>query len=147
MLEIDKKFNELFFKEDLVKESEKIHKKVKFSLVNGKNLNSKWNDDKNLSYLIHECINIEDSMNKINLINEEIKKNMIINKEINFITKEYEIIDYIQMFGNINVKTEDDNNNKVDKKAEKIGKKEKKSKKSKKQLEDDEEDVFGGLFK
>ena len=147
LLEIDKKFNELFFKEDLVKESEKIPKKVKFSLDNGKKMNNKWNDDKNLSYLIHECINIEDSMNKINLINEEIKKNMIINKEINFITKEYEIIDYIKMFGNINVKTEDDNNNKVDKKAEKIGKKEKKSKKSKKQLEDDEEDVFGGLFK
>ena len=147
LLEIDKKFNELFFKEDLIKESEKIPKKVKFSLDNGKNLNNKWNDDKNLSYLIHECINIEDSMNKINLINEEIKKNMIINKEINFITKEYEIIDSIKMFGNINVKTEDDNNNKVDKKTEKIGKKKNKSRKSKKQLEDDEEDVFGGLFK
>ena len=64
-------------------------------------------------------------MNKINLINEEIKKNMIINKEINFITKEYEIIDSIKMFGNINVKTEDDNNNKVDKKTEIIGKKKK----------------------
>ena len=147
LLEIDKKFNELFFKEDFVKESEKMPKKVKIFLDNGKNINNKWNDDKNLNYLIHECINFEDSMNKINLINEKIEKNITINKEINFITKEYEIIDSIKMFGNINVKTEDDNNNKeYEKKEAKKGKKVRKGKKARKQLEDDEEDVFGGLF-
>ena len=123
LLEIDKKFDEHFFKEDLVKESEKLPKKVKFSLENGKNMNSKWDDDKNLNYLIHQCINIEDSMNKINYIDEEIKKNMIINKEINFITKEYEIIDSIKKFGNINVKIDDKYNE--EEKKEKVKEKEK----------------------
>ena len=36
LLEIDKKFNDLFFKEELIKESEKLPNKIKLALEKGK---------------------------------------------------------------------------------------------------------------
>ena len=42
------------------------------SLEKGKKINEEWNDD-NLNSLINDCINIENNIKEINIINESIK--------------------------------------------------------------------------
>ena len=63
LLEIDQKFDSLFFKEDLIKESNKLPNKIKLSLEKGKNLNNDWNNGNKLNLLINDCINIEKILN------------------------------------------------------------------------------------
>ena len=67
-LEIDKQFDETFFKEELIKESEKLPKKVNTLLQSSKIEDNVWNDKNKLSFLINNCINIENSIKDINLI-------------------------------------------------------------------------------
>ena len=74
LLEIDNKFDNLYFSEDLIKKSEKLDKKVKLSLEAGKKLNNEWDNDSKLSLLINDCINIEMNINDINIINNNIGK-------------------------------------------------------------------------
>ena len=59
LLKIDEKFNDLFFKEELIKESEKLPNKIKLALEKGKKTENEWNDDNKLSSLINDCLNIE----------------------------------------------------------------------------------------
>ena len=72
--EIDKKYNELFFKEDFIKESEKLPNLVKISLERGKMKENEWDDDKKLNKLINDCIIIENTIKNINEIYEKIEK-------------------------------------------------------------------------
>ena len=53
--EIDKKFNEIYCDETILRQSEKLPNKVKLSLEKSKNLEC---SDENLASFIHECINI-----------------------------------------------------------------------------------------
>ena len=64
LLEVDEEFNKSYFKEDFIKESEKLPKLVKNALAKGKNINSEWNNDK-LNLYIYKCLNIENNVNKI----------------------------------------------------------------------------------
>ena len=84
LLEVDKKYDELFFKEDLVKESEKLPVKIEKSLEKGKINEKEWDDKKKLKCLINDCISIENEIKDINIINETIKK---FNSEKNFEVK------------------------------------------------------------
>ena len=60
LTEIDNKFDELYFNEKFIKNSEKLPKKVKASLENGKLTENDWEENNNnLNYLINNCINIE----------------------------------------------------------------------------------------
>ena len=45
-------------------------------------MDNEWNDNNKLSSIINNCINIEDNIKNINIINENIKKCKV-NKEIN----------------------------------------------------------------
>ena len=73
--EIDKEFNKMFFEEELIKESEKLPDKIKKSIEKGKIIEKEWNqNDNNLSSLINDCINIENNIKEINLINIVLKK-------------------------------------------------------------------------
>ena len=74
LLEVDKQFDDLYIKEDIIKENEKIPSKVKLALEKGKNLEKEWNNENNLIYLINDCIYIENTIQSINKINENIKK-------------------------------------------------------------------------
>jgi len=47
--------------------------KIKISLNKGKQIDNFWSDDKNLISLINDCLNIENNIRDINLINESIK--------------------------------------------------------------------------
>ena len=101
LLDVDKKYEELFFNEDIIKESEKLPNKIKFSLEKGKLIDAQWKDKK-LSSLINDCLNIENNIIKINKINENVKKCNIFNTSINFFPEENginEMIEAIKLFG------------------------------------------------
>jgi hypothetical protein len=57
---VDKKFNKLYFKEELIKDSEILPTKIKTFLEKCRNINNEWNDDKLIS-LVNDCINIENT--------------------------------------------------------------------------------------
>ena len=106
LLEVDKKYNETFCNEELIKESEKLPNKVKLSLKKGKLINNEWNDNNKLNSIINDCINIENNIKNINLINSNIYK-LKLNNDIkfNFIPEKEDLDKFIQnikKFGNIN---------------------------------------------
>ena len=72
--EIDEKFGEIFFKDGFIKESKTLPNLVKISLEKGMIKEDDWNNKKNLSELIHTCINIENSIKNINEIYDKIEK-------------------------------------------------------------------------
>ena len=108
LLDVNKQFENIYFKESVLKESDKLPNKIKLSLEKGKiTLNSEWNDENKLNLLINYCINIENDIKNINLINENIKKynNHDDNLTINFFTESGNNIDKflerINTFGSI----------------------------------------------
>ena len=105
MFQIDNKFDELFFKEDIVKECDKLPNKIKVSLEKGKNVDNEWNKNQNqINSLINNCLNIENMIKKINDINEAMNKCKSLNININFIPDENnmnEILKTVKNFGKI----------------------------------------------
>ena len=104
LLQIDNIYNDKFFNENIIKEGEKLPKKIKFSLEKGKLIDKEW-DNNNLSSNINDCINIEKNIKFINKINENINKCNLNNKiKIQFSPKNYELENFIQkinLFGKI----------------------------------------------
>ena len=102
---VDKQFDLIFFKEDLIKEGEKLPDKVKLSLEKGKAIDKEWEDKNKLYTIINDCINIEHNIKDINIINDSIKKcNLISDLQIKFSPKEDGIKKFlgtIKEFGNI----------------------------------------------
>ena len=106
LLEIDNEFDNLYFKEDLAKQGEKLPNEIKTSLEEGKIIN---NDDykiDKLNIIINGCLNIENNINKIQLIKDIIEKNNNTEITIDFLPKEEkeidELINKIELFGKIN---------------------------------------------
>ena len=104
LLDIDNKFNEKYFNEELIKESEKLPNKIKMSLEKGKEIDKEWDDNK-LNILIGSCINIENNIKEINKINQNIKNcNLNKNTKFKFSPDENQINEYlekIRTFGKI----------------------------------------------
>jgi len=73
LLEIDNKFDSLYFKEEIIKQSEKLPKKIKISLEKGKLINNDWENNDNLSFKINDCLEIENNIQSIKKINEKIQ--------------------------------------------------------------------------
>ena len=106
--DIDEQFNKIYCDEKIIKESEKLPGKIKTSLEKGKLIDKEWNNNIELNSLINDCINIENNIKDILLINKSIQK---INTEkdgsIEFIPKENginEFLDSINLFGKIETK-------------------------------------------
>ena len=101
--EVDKKFDEIYFNENIIKESEKLPNKIKASIEKGKNLTKEWDNDNNLPLIINSCNNIENYIKQIKEINKNMNncndsKFLKINvgdKEIN------KIIESIKVFGSV----------------------------------------------
>ena len=102
LFQIEKQFKDLSFNEELIKDSEKLNRKIKLSLEKGKKINEEYNNIK-LNYLINDCINFENNFKDLNIINEIVKKsNSSINSKIVFEPNEKDItefIDNIKTFG------------------------------------------------
>ena len=89
LLEIDNEYNDLYCNEDLIKESQKLSKEIKLSLEKAKILNNEWNNNDTLSYVISNCINIENNITKINTFEDNMKKfERDKNKNIEFIIED-----------------------------------------------------------
>jgi hypothetical protein len=72
--EVDEQYDKLFFKEDIIKEFEKLPKKVKNSLEKGKSMVNKQYECNKLNLFINDCINIENNISNIILMNEKLAK-------------------------------------------------------------------------
>ena len=107
LLEVDQKFNELYFKEELIKEGEKLPNKIKLSLEKGKNIDKNWDDYNELSSLINDCINIENNINYINIINDSIKKCNNSNYKVKFLPDDdneiNKCLETIKKYGEISI--------------------------------------------
>ena len=106
LLEVDKIFEDKFFKEDIIKQSEKLPIKVKKYLDKGKGdlINNDWENNEKLNSLINDCIDIENNIENINNIHSKIKLCNSDKINIKFFPKEDEINNFlnsIKFFGKI----------------------------------------------
>ena len=107
LLSLDKIFDKTFFKEDIIKNGEKLPNQIKLYLEKGKKIIKEWDNNINtkLNSKINDCINIENNIKTITEINESIDKCK--SKEVNihfYPEKEEEITEYlnkIKKFGEI----------------------------------------------
>jgi len=102
LLELDKKFEEFFLNENIVKQNEKLPNKIKISLEKGKLINNDLNA-KEINSIINDCINIENNINYINKINQSMKKYESSQNNINFYQMDMQkLYEFIKSFGHIN---------------------------------------------
>ena len=91
LIKVNNIYEEIFFKEEAVKECEKLPHKIKISLEKGKSLENDDKEDKKV-FLINGCIKIENNLKEINILNENISKFNKLNKiNIKFTPDEDEI--------------------------------------------------------
>ena len=103
LLDIEKKYEESFFKEDIIKQSEKLPNKIKIYLENGKLIDQQWNNKK-LNLLINDCLNIENNIKEIKFIHENINKYNKLKTNIKFFPSNNgvnELLQIINKFGKI----------------------------------------------
>ena len=77
LVEVDELYDKTFFNETLLKKSEKLPNKVNISFEKGKILDKNW-ENENLDSLINECINIENTIETIELIREKVNKSSLL---------------------------------------------------------------------
>ena len=101
--EVDNKFDESYFKEDIIKKGEKLPNQIKIYLDKGKILDKDWDEDENkLISRINDCLNIEKNIQNIVDINDNIKKCNSDEIKINFEPEDDNITgleENIQKFG------------------------------------------------
>ena len=101
LLEVDEIYNEIFIKDEIIKESNKLPNTIKASLEKANLIDKDWNDDNKLSLCINECLNIENNIKYINEINDKIKQSQNYN-EINIdFSFDQKFIEEIETFGYI----------------------------------------------
>ena len=85
-----------YVNEDIIKKGEKLPKKIKLSLEKGKLIDKEW-DNINLYSYINDCINIENNIKDINIINENINKFQSNKKiKIEFFPKEAQLNNFLE---------------------------------------------------
>ena len=102
-MEVDKKFEDIYFDENIIKQLEKLPNKVKLSLEKSKNIESNINKS---ALFLNECIKIEKNISDINKIDDVVKKcQNSIKQEIKLDTNEQInlLIEKIKIFGKIYV--------------------------------------------
>ena len=111
---VDKKFEEIFFEEELIKKCEKLPKKVENSLSKAKLVNDKDKEDNHLNEFIYNCINLETYINDIKKLNENLIKSKSIKPNVNLFLNEEDInyfTNKVKSFGYIYYKNFDFENN------------------------------------
>ena len=59
LLEVDKKFDDIYFDDEFIKKCEKLPNQIKSSLEKGKSLDKDWENEKKMNLIINNCIHIE----------------------------------------------------------------------------------------
>ena len=106
LLKVDEIYNNSYIKDELVKSSEKMPKKIKLSLEKGNLIQKEWNEnDLDLANYINICLYIENNIKEVNEIKKIIEKYKSASKtKINFDINEYtynSLIEIINNFPNI----------------------------------------------
>ena len=110
--EVDNKYNELYFNEEIIKDCDKLPNKIKISLEKGKEVENNWNNN-TLPLLINNCINIENNIKNIKLLNENIGKINNSKIDIKFYPQEKginKLLEDIKIFGKVNSKKKFESN-------------------------------------
>ena len=85
LLDVDKQFDNLFFKEAAIKEFEKLPNRTRILIEKGKNASKEWGDKNKLNSIINDCIDIENNIKDINMLNQKIQKSISMsNIEVKF---------------------------------------------------------------
>ena len=87
---------------DNIIKDKKFSEKIKIYLDKGKIAEKDWNKINNKAILINDCINIENTIDKINNMNTSIEKYKIQDKKLNFNCNINDIINLIKTFGSFN---------------------------------------------
>ena len=74
LLEVDSKFQNTFFKENLIKDIEKLPYKFKKYLEKEKIVDKDWENDNKLDLIINDCLIIEDIIKVLKTINSNLKE-------------------------------------------------------------------------
>ena len=104
LLEIDSKYNNFPFNDEIIKKSEKLPNKIKSSLEKGKELDNNWNNEENIISRIKICLNIENLVNDIKSLKDNLEKSNSINFVFEFYPKEggiNKLLETIKKFGKI----------------------------------------------
>ena len=99
LLDIDEEYDNKYFKEDLIRQSEKLPNKIKKSIDKGEIIEKEW-DENNLCSLINDCIIIENNIKDINKINISFKKSNLNKDKIEYNIEEEQINDLINTIKN-----------------------------------------------
>ena len=121
---IDDKFDTLYFKENLIKQGDKLPNEIKQSLEQGKLIGNEKNEIDKLNKFINDCVNIEKNIENIEIIKQNIEECNSKEIKINFIPeKEDEIngfINTIKCFGKLNEEIKKKEENILENKVENI---------------------------
>ena len=114
LIDIDKKFNDCFVNEKILKQNEKLPYEIKSSLERGKELDKERNHDINkLSFYINDCLAIENNIKILKLIEENIKNMNSVDIKAKFMPEDKNEINKfiieIRKFGSILVEKVDKN--------------------------------------
>ena len=102
LLEIDKICDNLFYKEESVKKSEKLPNYINKCLEKSKIIINEWDEKNKLNSLINDCINLENCIEEVNNIKEIIKKCKCVYPDLKFNLHGIETIsEKIKKFGEI----------------------------------------------
>ena len=103
--ELDKKYNELYVNEEMIKTCDKLPNKIKILLGKGKEIENNFEQKNNkLNLLINNCLNIEKNIKEIKLLNENIDKAITPKIDLKFYPEEKELnelLDNIKILGKI----------------------------------------------
>ena len=100
LLKVENYFDNLIFNESTIKKYKKLPNKINASLEEGKKIEKNL-EDYNVIQIINDCINIENSIKDINMMNEKIKEYKMNNDiKINFSSDEELINTYIEKLKN-----------------------------------------------
>ena len=107
--DIDNNYKKLLFDEKIIKQNEKLPNQIKEFMEKGKIIEKEWKNKNNkLNILINECIDIENNINNIKIINENIEKYNSQNVSFVFFPEEdneiNKIINKIKLFGSFKLK-------------------------------------------
>ena len=105
LLELDKKYNEFYINEEMVKDCDKLPNKIKIVLETGKETQNNFEKNNNkLNFLINNCLNIEKNIKEIKLLNETIEKGITTKIDMKFFPEEKELnelLDNIKILGKL----------------------------------------------
>ena len=117
--EIDAKYNEIYFNEELIKVSEKLPNLVKISLEKAKIKDNDWNDENILPKLINDSINIENIIKNIDEIYGKVndyisKKSLPIKFNLNEDKIKKGLLHNIKSFGRIIIEGEENEKEEIE---------------------------------